>query len=307
MDSQPEPSNTPLPSAPAKPPRVWTVALAFMLALGVIMVVGSAIVGIAVTRELLRTGGNLQDPAAVTALLEQLKFLPWVLVAGAAVSSTTFICTALLGGTLSPQPLRERLRLQAGASLPAWAWGVAVVGCIALGQALESLSILTGVWQWTTALKVVESSRQAPAGLFALLLLFGAVGAGTGEELFFRGYMQTRLVQRWGRVAGLAVSATVFGLIHMDPIHTPIALVLGVFLGWLAERTGSVRLPIVVHVLNNATSFLLTRYVTPFSQMPASANLSLVVGCSLLVVGAIVLLRRTGTSPGEARTEFASS
>ena len=307
MDSQPEPSSTPLPSAPTKPPRVWTVVLAFVLALGVIMVVGSAIVGIAVTRELLRTGGNPQDPAAVTALLEQLKFLPWLLVAGAAVSSTTLLSTALLGGALSPQPLRERLRLQAGAPLPAWAWGVAVVGCVALGQVLESLSILTGAWQWTTALKVVEASRQAPPGLFALLLLFGAVGAGTGEELFFRGYLQTRLVQRWGRVAGIAVSATVFGLIHTDPIHTPIALVLGVFLGWLAERTGSVRLPIVVHVLNNTTSFLLTRYVTPFSQMPASANLALVVGCSLLSLGAIVVLRRMGTPAVESRTALAGS
>ena len=306
MDSQPEPSNLPQPSAPAKPPRVWTVVLAFVLTLGVIAVVGSTLLSIAVTWELMRAGGNPQDPAAVTALLERFKFLPWLLVAGAAVSSTTFICTALLGGRLSPQPLRERLRLQAGAPLPAWAWGVAVVGCVALGQALESLTILTSAWQWTTALKVMEASRQAPPGLFALLLLFGALGAGTGEELFFRGYMQTRLVQRWGRVAGILLTATIFGLFHMDLIHTPIAMVLGVFLGWLAERTGSVRLPIVVHVLNNATSFLLIRYVTPFSQMPALANLALVVGCSLLAGGAVVLLLRTGTSPGEARGALTS-
>ncbi|NMO15085.1 hypothetical protein HPC49_16410 [Pyxidicoccus fallax] len=91
---------------------------------------------------------------------------------------------------LSPQPWRERLRLQAGTPLPPRAWLAALVASLALGQALESASVLTGIWSWTSTLKGLEASSQASTGTFAMLMLFGARAAGTAEELFFRGYMQ---------------------------------------------------------------------------------------------------------------------
>ncbi|RKG97908.1 CPBP family intramembrane metalloprotease [Corallococcus sp. CA053C] len=310
MDSQSEPSNAQaaMPSATVKRPRVWTVLLAFVLMLVTLVMVGALLAGIAMGMEMARSGVKAQDTAALTAMMERIKLLPWLHVAGVMTSSLTGLGVALLGGWLSPRPLRERLRLTTGASLPVWAWGAALVGCFALGQALESLSVLTGVWDWTSSLKGLQATSQASFGTFAMLMFFGTLVAGTAEELFFRGYVQTRLVERWGRWGGIAGAATLFGFIHLDPIHSPMALVLGLYLGWLAERTGSVRLPVFVHILNNAASFLLTRFALSATDLSASVHLALLVGCTLLALGAVVLLRRTGSSPVEgARPALAGS
>ncbi|MCY1034945.1 type II CAAX endopeptidase family protein [Corallococcus sp. BB11-1] len=308
MDFQPEPSSTQdTPPAPASPerPRVWTVFLAFGLMLVTLLVGGTLFAGIAMALEMARTGVKSPDAAAMAAMMEQIKLLPWLHVAGVMLSSLVGLGVALMGGWLSPRPLRERLRTRPGVSLPAWAWGAALVGCFALGQAMESLSVLVGVWDWTSSLKGLQATSQGSLGTFALLMFFGTLVAGTGEELFFRGYVQTRLVERWGPWAGIAGAATLFGFMHLDPIHSPLALVLGVYLGWLAERTGSVRLPVFVHILNNAASFLLTRFAPSALELPTSMHAALLVVCTLLTVGAVMLLRRTGASPVEPQARTA--
>nr|WP_253895914.1 CPBP family intramembrane glutamic endopeptidase [Corallococcus exercitus] len=157
---------------------------------------------------------------------------------------------------------------------------------------MESLAVLTGVWDYTASLKGLQATSQSSVATFALLLFFGSLVAGTAEELFFRGYVQTRLVERWGRTAGIAGAATIFGIMHLDPIHSPVALGMGLFLGWLAERTGSLRLPIFVHVFNNLASFLLSRYAPSTTELPTSVHVTLLVVCSLVFVGAVMALRR---------------
>ncbi|MBN8465802.1 CPBP family intramembrane metalloprotease [Corallococcus exiguus] len=240
-----------------------------------------------------------QDTKAIQALTEQLKSMPWLMVAAVMTSSCFGLVAALLGGFLSPTPLRHRLRLDAGTPIPAWAWVAALVGCFTLGQAMESVAVLTGAWDYTASLKGLQVTSQGPFATFAVLLFFGTLVAGTAEELFFRGYVQTRLVERWGRAAGIAGSATLFGILHLDPIHSPVALVMGLLLGWLAERTGSLRLPIFVHVFNNLTSFLLSRYAPSTTELPASIHVTLLAVCSLAFVGTVTALRWMDARPPE--------
>ncbi|NOK33645.1 CPBP family intramembrane metalloprotease [Corallococcus exercitus] len=292
-----ESHSVPVASAPGPRPRVWTVFVAFVVMFG-LLVTGSVIVNhIATGIEAAKAGVDPSDSVAQAALAEKVEALPWPTVVLVMMVGTVALSLALLGGRLSPQPLRERLRLTAGVPLPAWAWLTAAVGCFAVGQSLESLAVLTGAWSWTGSLKGFEAASQGPLGTFALLLFFGSPVAGTAEELFFRGYVQTRLVERWGPKAGVVGAATLFGLLHLDPIHGPITLVVALFLGWLAVHTGSVRLPIFVHILNNGTSFLLGRYAPPSSEYPASVHTALLCVSALLVVGAVVLLRRIPEAP----------
>lgn len=183
--------------------------------------------------------------------------------------------------------------------MPAWGWGAAVVGCFTLGQALESLAVLTGARGETELLKGLHVTSQSSVVTFALFLFFGSLAEGTAEELFFRGYVQTRLVERWGRKAGIAGAATLFGILHFDPIHSLMALLMGLFLGWLAERTGSVRLPIFVHVFNNLTSFLLSLDAPSTAQLPVSVHVTLLGGGSLAFVGTVIALRRMDARPPE--------
>jgi hypothetical protein len=67
--------------------------------------------------------------------------------------------------------------------------------------------------------------------LIALLLLFVT---GPGEEIFWRGFLQERLMQRWGSVAGYVATTLVYGGVHVfsgNPMLTLAALVAGAFWG----------------------------------------------------------------------------
>jgi len=94
-------------------------------------------------------------------------------------------------------------------------------------------------------------------------ILGAALLAPIGEELLFRGILQTacqRLVpprwhslyHRWIAIVGVA---TLFGLMHLaTPQQVPALIVLGILLGILYERTGSILAPIYLHVLFNSKS-----------------------------------------------------
>jgi membrane protease YdiL (CAAX protease family) len=89
--------------------------------------------------------------------------------------------------------------------------------------------------------------------------------APLGEELFFRGIVQSGVMKlaapRWGslyhRHVAVGAAAVLFGLMHWGtPHHIPALIVLGLILGYAYERTGSLRVPIMIHILFNAKSLL---------------------------------------------------
>jgi len=93
-----------------------------------------------------------------------------------------------------------------------------------------------------------------------------AVWAGLGigglsEELFFRGFMQTRLQQRWGGW-GIVVAAALFGAMHWDVTHTPITFAEGLLLGVVARRSRSILPCVGAHALQNLTSIEISPWIS---------------------------------------------
>ena len=73
------------------------------------------------------------------------------------------------------------------------------------------------------------------------------------EELVFRegvcGYLARNGTSPW---KAIWVSAILFGLIHVNPAQVPFAMLLGVMLGMIYIKTGSVVVPSIIHILNNS-------------------------------------------------------
>ncbi len=77
------------------------------------------------------------------------------------------------------------------------------------------------------------------------------------EEIIFRAYLLTGLIQAWGKAIGLVVMAVAFGLLHVpalegsSPVTVVIALLFltafGLLFGWVYLRTGSLWMPIGIH------------------------------------------------------------
>jgi membrane protease YdiL (CAAX protease family) len=268
-------------------PRVWPVFTAFA-----VVFVGLQLASIVV----LIAWAYLTMPArganALLARLEELTLSAPGLAVAAFISSTGLAAAALAGGWLSPEPWRPRLRLT-GAGVRAGRIALVVIGLLAVSQALDSCVVLLGLQRFGTLDHINRVIAGASGGMLGLLTVALALGPGVAEEMFFRGYMQTRLVSRFGAAAAIGATAACFGLLHFDLVHTPVAAVLGAFMGWAAERTASIVPVMVAHVVNNLVAVLTARVHLPDSPTAQGAILA---GALVLVAAAVTALARA-TAP----------
>lgn len=92
----------------------------------------------------------------------------------------------------------------------------------------------------------------------AMLFVAIAIIAPLVEEILFRGLVQNALMRKlpaWGAILG---ASAIFAAVHMDYHAFPALMAMGAVFGLLYHRTGSLRVNIVAHMLNNAGALLLT-------------------------------------------------
>jgi len=168
-------------------------------------------------------------------------------------SSLALIAIAWLA---AGRPRRERLRLLPGRASTRVIVAM-IVGVLALSQALESLAILLGVGPGANLDWIAGALAGAgPVSLLLAVLVIGGL-APVGEELFFRGFMLTRLRRVWSAGPAILLTAIAFGVIHGEWVHGVLATGIGIYLGLVTERSGSVIPAVICHVANNTASVLL--------------------------------------------------
>lgn len=99
-----------------------------------------------------------------------------------------------------------------------------------------------------------------------LLLSVFVLGAGTGlvEEFLFRGVLQQSAQDLLGRTWGLLYVSFLFGILHL--IHYSlwdVVLVsfIGLFYGWVVNKTGSLLGAILSHTITNVMLFVILPFV----------------------------------------------
>ena len=90
-----------------------------------------------------------------------------------------------------------------------------------------------------------------------LLFVTIALVAPLLEEILFRGLLQNALSKRLPAWAAIALSALVFGAMHMDFYAMPPLVLMGAIFGVIYHLTGSLRVTIVLHMVNNAAALAL--------------------------------------------------
>jgi membrane protease YdiL (CAAX protease family) len=141
-------------------------------------------------------------------------------------------------------------------------------------------------------------SYQGPLD-FAWLLAAVAIVPAICEEILFRGFVQSGLVrQSEAAWSGIAATALIFGVFHLDPWRFVMVSLLGLFLGWLRHASGSLWPAILAHALNNALSVALIAAGTAAVDR-APGNVVTGACAAGLVLLALVLGRaRPGKGPG---------
>ena len=79
------------------------------------------------------------------------------------------------------------------------------------------------------------------------------------EELVMRGAILKELLksEKLSTWTAIAISALFFALVHMNPAQMPHAFIIGLLLGWMYYRTGSILPGVAYHWANNSVAYVL--------------------------------------------------
>ena len=164
---------------------------------------------------------------------------------------------------------------------------------------IMSLTTLLVPRAWVEAFDVTrlfEGSRRHQAGM----ALVASVLAPIAEEIAFRGYVLSALRTHLSPGAAILGSSVLFASIHLDPVRFPAVLFLGVFLGWLAWRSGSIWPAVAAHGVNNALGSALAAggATDPGADGTIGASLALLAtGLAALAPVALAWIRATPVPP----------
>lgn len=170
----------------------------------------------------------------------------------------------------------------------------------------------TDVFQQVRSLLSYFGSADIPVETFWLFCVM-VIGAPVAEELFFRGLLQNTLVRVWKPWVAVLFTAVIFTLFHFHPVRFVAVFELGLILGLVYHRTGSLWLVVLFHAVTNFFAFSLAN--SPWLESHAETlETPTAIGLALaatVAVGFLLLssVRRTPTPdrsirPGRMRWLF---
>jgi membrane protease YdiL (CAAX protease family) len=140
-----------------------------------------------------------------------------------------------------------------------WTWGRTIAAGVGLSVATLTLNALYSRFvlqnedsqaQTTAIVKGLGSPGAKVIGFLAIVVVGPIV-----EELLFRGYLQTALSKRMKPWLAIVLASCAFAAIHLQPAAFPMLALIGGVFGFLYHRTGSLRVCMALHMLNNGLAF----------------------------------------------------
>ena len=241
-------------------PRVWTVFVAYVVALALVLLsqfVGDLVLFFVYLAR--HPDGIRARDAALNALAQEMLGKPKVMLSLLLSIQVVLASVAIGAAYLSPRRFVERLRL-GRSTLPWLSFPLVLAGAFSIGLLFEYITRFIPKKEEGPLKMLNDMIRHLTPGQVILAVLVIGVGPAIGEELLCRGYIQTRLSRRWGRWGAISITAALFGLMHMAVVQGAFAALFGVYLGYLAEKTGSIRPGMLCHFFNNACVVVLARY-----------------------------------------------
>ena len=120
-------------------------------------------------------------------------------------------------------------------------------------QLTNKSSILAQFYEMFT-----ELMKQMTGGPFWSSFLVVAIFAPIFEEWLCRGMVLRGLLTKMKPVWAIVISALFFAVIHMNPWQALNAFLIGLMMGYVYYKTGSLILTMIMHFVNNGTAVILS-------------------------------------------------
>ena len=127
-------------------------------------------------------------------------------------------------------------------------------------------------------------------------LLSVSVFAPLFEEWLCRGLVLRGLLKHMNPTGAILTSAAFFAVLHMNPWQAIPAFILGILFGYVYYRTGSLKLTMLMHCVNNTFSVLLSRIpgledIESFMDILSPwAYAGIYLACVLMLASAVILI-----------------
>jgi sodium transport system permease protein len=183
------------------------------------------------------------------------------------------------------------------ARLPPRALGIAAAPARFLAA-----GVLIGASAWYLNLALVDAlvtveqgeletmQRMVERPALGAVLLAIAIAPAVCEEVLFRGALLRGLAARISPAAALVAASAMFSIYHFKPVQMLPTFTLGLVLGVLSLRAGSILPSVIAHFLNNAMAIVVQRQESePLSRgLAEHPRLALAGFGALFVVGTAV-------------------
>jgi len=107
---------------------------------------------------------------------------------------------------------------------------------------------------------LMEAMEQMMGGPFWSSFLVVAIFAPIFEEWLCRGMVLRGLLNKMKPGWAIVVSALFFAVIHMNPWQALNAFLIGLVMGYIYYKTGSLWLTMLIHFVNNGTSVVMAQF-----------------------------------------------
>ncbi len=176
---------------------------------------------------------------------------------------------------------------------------LAMVGTMALSNLIETLIAWLELSEVGNLAQLDADLAGARGAGLSGALAGVALAAGTAEELFFRGYVQRGLerrlaARRRGGAFALLLASGAFAAAHFDPVHSPAAFVLGLYLGAITRFAESVWPAILCHVANNTVAVLDAAFAP---ELPVPGPVGALVATGVVATSLTVAARQRRAPP----------
>ncbi len=134
-------------------------------------------------------------------------------------------------------------------------------------------------------------------GPLLVSLISVSIMAPLFEEWLCRGLVLRGLLKKMSPTWAIVTSAAFFAVLHMNPWQALAAFALGLLFGYVYYRTGSLKLTMLMHCVNNTFSVLMSR-IPDFAEaetfmdvLSPWAYAGIYVACVLMVACAVIIIR----------------
>ena len=174
-----------------------------------------------------------------------------------------------------------------------------IVSVMAISAAFVTEPVSMLLPEMSEARKI--AMEQMLKGPVWIVLISVSVFAPFFEEWLCRGIILRGLLKKMKPGWAIVISALIFGLIHMNLWQAIPAFIIGVILGYVYYKTGSLKLTMLMHCVNNTLSVILSRIpgledveffaeiMSPWTYVPMIIAFAVALACGLLIIRSIPL------------------